>query len=275
MEAAKEAGANVKATTIVGTDLYNFSWPLLSTEVGTGNTTVELYKNASAENCNVDGDDTVAIMKWTQDFYANPNGGYYPDSNGWEVTARAGKVLSVIGGHWNFENAQTAFGANNVGVTVLPTFTITEGYGSVKAGTEFQAGCYTDCKAFVIKNGSRYAKHLDSIVKYLSSKEVQEESFYQCNNLPAYKNAATEFIGMNENTIEIELAKAQINMLEHGRAQPFGYHFSFNANYYSSTVSTLYNFIVTNDDKSVSTYEDIKAQLTTIEYYLKTGDYYY
>ena len=271
MEAAKAAGANVKATTTVGTDLYNFSWPLLSTEVGTGKTTVELYKNASAENCNVDGDDTVAIMKWTQDFYKNPNGAKYLGDTSWEQETKAGNVLSIIGGAWNFNAAQASFGENNVGVTVLPTFTITEGYGSVKAGTKFQAGTFADCKAFVVKNGSTYGSYLNDVVKFLSSKEVQEKSFQECNNLPAYKNAATEFAGMTGDTVEAKLAQAQINMFEHGIAQPFGYDTSFNANYYSSTVSTLYNFIVTNDDNSVSTYEAIKAELQTIETYLKTG----
>ena len=155
----------------------------------------------------------------------------------------------------------------------LPTFTITEesAYGSIEAGTQFQSGTFADCKAFVMKKTSKYASVLQDVVKFLSSKEVQEGSYKECNNLPSYKNAATEFEAMSANTLEAKLARTQIEMAKYGIAQPFGVNALFNSFYYSKGAPDLYKALIEDKDGVFSTFEEIKLELANIESVWKTG----
>lgn len=284
-EGLKEAAINastlsktIKATTLLETDLYNFSWPLLSKRVSDCSTTVKLFEDNKFENCNVDGDDTVSVMKWTQEFYNDPNGGLYPNSDGWESNlyipkgSTTGKVLSLVGGPWNYDMAKVCLG-DDLGITKLPTFRITDSsaYGSITSNTEFQAGTFTDCRTFVMKKNSEYAEYLDRVVQYLSSKEVQKEAYQNCGVLPAYADFKTDLNILNENTDNSILARAQLDMMDYGITQPFGYDSDFNVRYYSGYVRSEYNYIVTNNDYTMSSFDAIKASLTNIETYLKTG----
>lgn len=280
-EAAKAAstdGNTVSAGTVVGTDGYNFSWSLLARQMPGNTTTLKLYENGQMSNCYAQGDDTIAVSKWTQDFFASENGAKFPSDSGWEVElkpksgAQAGVVISVVGGAWNYNAAKAALGSN-LGVAKLPTFTITEdsAYGTVTAGTEFQSGTFADCKCFVMKKTSKYASVLQDVVKFLSSKDVQEGSYEQCNNLPAYKNASVEFEAMGADTLEAQLARTQIEMSQYGIAQPFGVNALFNSFYYSKGAPDLYKAMIENKLGNFSTFEEIKAELKNIENVWKTG----
>ena len=275
---ASSAGNVVKACTFQGKDNYNFSWSILARQMPSNTTTLKLYENKNAENCYFQGDDMVAVTKWAQDFFDLPNGATYPSSSEWtmELTPsegkNCGKAVALVGGAWNYNAAKAALG-NNLGVAKLPTFTITEesAYGSIEAGTQFQSGTFADCKAFVMKKTSKYASVLQDVVKFLSSKEVQEGSYKECNNLPSYKNAATEFESMKGNTLEAKLARTQIEMSNYGIAQPFGVNALFNSFYYSKGAPDLYKALIEDKDGVFSTFEEIKLELANIESVWKTG----
>ena len=277
-KAASQPGHTVTAGTLVGTDGYNFSWSLLARKVSDNSTTLKLYENGVMSNCYAQGDDTIAVTKWTHDFFASENGAKFPSDSGWEVELKpksgsnVGVTVSVVGGAWNYNAAKAALG-NNLGVAKLPTFTITEdsAYNTIEAGTQFQSGTFADCKAFVMKKTSKYASVLQNIVKFLSSKEVQEGSYEVANNLPAYKNAATEFEAMNANTLEAKLARTQIEMSNYGIAQPFGVNALFNSFYYSKGAPDLYKALIEDKDGVFSTFEEIKLELANIESVWKTG----
>ena len=280
-EAAKNAssiGNIVKACTFQGKDNYNFSWSILARQMPSNTTTLKLYENKNAENCYFQGDDMVAVTKWAQDFFDLPNGATYPSSSEWtmELTPaegkNVGKAVALVGGAWNYEKVKSALGENNVGVAKLPTFTTKEAYGSIPAGTTFQSGTFYDCKAFVMKKTSEYKEHLQSVVKYLSSKEIQEGSFEQCNNLPAYKNAEAEFDAFKENNTSTQLAKAQYEMKQYAIAQPFGTGELFNDYYYNKGSADLYETLIENEDGSLSSYEEIKNELANIENVWRTGN---
>ena len=286
-EGLKEAAINastlsktIKATTLVGSDLYYFSWPLLSTKVSDGSTSVKLFEDGKVENCNVDGDDTVSVMKWTQEFYNDPNGGLFPSIDGWEFDlyvpndSTTGKALSLVGGPWNYDMAKACLG-DDLGITKLPTFKIIDSsaYGSITSNTEFQAGTFTNCRTFVMKKNSEYAEYLDRVVQFLTSKEVQKEAYQNCGVLPAYADFLNDLNELNENTDSSMLAKAQLEMMDHGIAQPSGIDTNINTRYYSEYVRSEYNYIVTNNDYTMSSFDAIKASLTNIETYLKTGKY--
>ena len=65
-EAAKAAGSNVKACTFLGKDNFNFSWSILARQMPGNTSTLKLYDDKKAENCYFQGDDMIAVTKWTQ-----------------------------------------------------------------------------------------------------------------------------------------------------------------------------------------------------------------
>ena len=237
MKACAKKSKTLKATSILGEDGYNNSFLLLARKVNPDNTTttsVKLYEDGILENCFLTGDDSVAIMKWGQDFFSNPNGCYWPSSSGFEVELKDGHSAGLIGGSWNYKAVKTALGSS-FGVTTLPRFTINESqaYGSINEGTIFQSGTFADCKILVMKKNSKYQQYLQDIMMYMSNKTIQERSFEECSNLPAYINAVSEFESLQKNDDNAKTAAAQIKMFEYGIAQPFGIDTKYNTYYYS------------------------------------------
>lgn len=273
MEAAQ--AADTKAMTITGEDGYNNSFLVLAENATTGETSLKLYPNGVAEDSFGSGDDTVSIMKWGQRFFANPNGGLFPTGDGWEVSLQNKKTLSVISGAWHYNAAVKALGSR-LGIATLPEFTITaeDAYGSVEAGTKFRSGTFADTKMFVMKKGMSEEKQavVEALAMFFSNKDVQEASYIAANNLPAYKNAATEFESMQGDSMQVILARKQIEMFNHGIAQPFGKEQRFNTYYYSKGAPELIKDILSNEKEKYNTHEDIKAELQVIERIWQTGE---
>lgn len=270
--ASASLGKVVQAGSFLGTDGYNFSWPVLSRKVSDNSTTVKIYEGGQQENCYFQGDDTVSVMKWTQDFFKDEHGAKFPTSDGWEVELKNKISLSVIGGAWSYPAAKAALGSN-LAITILPKFSITENsaYGDITAGTQFQAGTFVDCKAFVMKRESKCAAYLQDVVKYLTTADMQEQSFEVCQNLPSYKNAATEFEAVSGDSLEAQLASAQFSMYEYGIAQPFGYKAKFNSYYYSKGAPEKIKAAIENIDGSYSTLDAIKAECQNVEHIWRKG----
>lgn len=279
LEAAQQASSGndqKQAMMLVGEDGFNNSFLLLGMDAETKATSLRLYEDKDINDNYALGDDTVARLKWGQRFFTDPNGGARPSSSGWQVALKDELVLSTISGAWHGNAVRTALGSN-FGVARLPRFTITEAdaYGEVAAGTVMQSGTFADTKMLVMKKNSPYAEYLQDILKYLSSPEIQEQSFIEAENLPAYKNAAEEFESMATN----ELAKKQIEMFEYGRPQPFGADALFNFYYYSKGAPALLMEILINQDVDdpkdgtgdFGTDEAILAQLQKIQNIWITG----
>lgn len=274
---AAAKAVNKQALSLTGTDGFNNSFLLLATNAETGASTLKLYEGGNIMENYASGDDIVSVMKWGQRFFTDPNGPKRPTDSGWQIELKDGISLSVISGAWNYNAAVSALGSK-LGIAKLPTFTITadDAYGTVEAGTVFQSGTFADAKMFVMKKNSKYQEFLQDIVKYLSSKEVQEASYVEVQNLPAYKNAAVEFESMTGTTTEAKLAAAQIEMFEHGIPQPFGFDNRYNFYFYSKGAPELMLEILENkrgtETGIFSTHEAIKAQLLIIENIWKTGN---
>ncbi|HRX92264.1 MAG TPA: hypothetical protein P5042_05585 [Candidatus Izemoplasmatales bacterium] len=269
-QAAKDN--NKQALSLAGTDGYNNSFLLLARNATTNATTLRLYVDGVQSDCYATGDDTISVLKWGQRFFTDANGAKSPSSSGWEVELKDEISISFIGGAWHLEAAKASLG-DNLGVTVLPTFTITaaDAYGTVEAGTVFQSGTFADTKMFVMKKGSDKAEYLQDILLFLSSKEVQEESFATCANLPAYKNALEEFTEFSADTVEAKLASAELAMFDYGIPQPFGYSSKYNTYYYSKGAPDLILEILENDGGNFSTDAEIVAQMQVVESLWKTG----
>lgn len=274
---AAAKAVNKQALSLTGTDGFNNSFLLLATNAETGESSLKLYEGGDIMENYASGDDMVSVMKWGQRFFTDPNGPKRPTDSGWQIELKDGISLSVISGAWHYNAAVSALGSK-LGIAKLPTFTITaaDAYGTVEAGTVFQSGTFADAKMFVMKKNSKYQEFLQDIVKYLSSKEVQEASYEEVQNLPAYKNAATEFESMTSDTTEAKLAAAQIEMFEHGIPQPFGFDNRYNFYFYSKGAPELILEILENKSGTetgmFTTHEAIKAQLLIIENIWKTGN---
>lgn len=293
-EAAKAAGC--KAVTVTGDDGFNMSFALLAQKVTDHSTTVKIYEGAdsvsggSKGECYCQGDDTVAIYRWLQAFAADPNGFKWASSDGWEAdfnndnVARGLGAIGVIGGAWHYNSAKAAVGETNLGITLIPTFTLTaeacEGLTGVSAGEVYRGGTFADCKCFMINaysEKSKYAKE-QQLIMYLSSKEIQNRSYLECMNVPAYVGAA-EFIKQcyEEGKVsesEYNLAAAQVSMAEWGIPQPF-ITGTLNTYYYSKNAPAVLRAIVdktaypTTGDvilKETESLEGIRKALYMVEY---------
>ncbi len=271
---AKAVTHQKQALSLTGTDGFNNSFLLLARNVADDSTSLQLYEDASFDNCFATGDDTVSKLKWGQRFFTGAYGARVPSSSGWEVELKDELSLSVIGGAWHYNAALSSLGADNLGIAILPRFTITEAdaYGTSVAGTVYQSGSFTDTKMLVMKKGSTKADYLQGILKFMSSKEIQEQSFEECANLPAYKNALEEFEAMSADTMEAQLARCQTEMFSHGIPQPFGANSKFNVYYYSKGAPELIAAILQNTGNAYSTDQAILDELVVIERVWKTGN---
>ncbi len=275
-EAAQAAGT--KAITVTGDDGFNMSFALLARKVSDHSTTVKIYEGAdpaaggSKGECNCQGDDTVAVYRWLQTYAADPNGFKWPSSDGWDADLDKNNLgaLAVIGGAWHYNTAKAALGETNLGITLIPTFELTpesvEGLSSVSAGDVFRGGSFADCKCFMINAysaGSKYAKEQE-LLMYLSGKEVQNASYLECMNVPAYVGAA-DFIKQcfEEGKVtesQYNLAATQVSMAEWGIPQPFVTG-TLNTYYYSKNAPAVLRAII--DQTAYPTTGDILVQDTT------------
>ena len=270
---AKAAANNKQALSLAGTDGFNNSFILLAKNAETKATTLKLYENGDIQQNFALGDDTVSKMKWGQWLFTHPNGAKRPTESGWTVELTNEVSIAFISGAWHFNGASSALGSN-LGIAQLPTFTITadQAYGTTAAGTVFKSGTFADAKIFVMKKNSEKAEHLQDILKFLSSKEIQERSFIAAQNLPAYKNSSTEFKSMQTDTIESLLARKQIEMFEHGIPQPFGFNNLYNFYYYSKGGPDLILEILENPSGTMTSFDQIKAQLKIVQNIWITGN---
>lgn len=294
MEAASAAGkvtingkaVDVKATTVMGNDSYNLSFFMLARQLPENKTSVKIYEgadiNAMLKGCHCTGDDTMASFKWAQRFFNDDHGGALAGSDKFETLLQNGQVLSLVGGAWKYNGVKAALGSK-LGIAQLPTYTITadDAYGTITAGTTFKSGTFADCKVLCINGMNKIASKdkalLEDIIKYMSSKEIQEGSFEKCNNLPAYKNASMEFEAMKSDSTEALLAQKQIEMAEWGMPQPFGYHNFLNLFFYQKGADTYTQEILMKRDSAkenasrYTTDESLKEGLQIIENIWMTG----
>jgi maltose-binding protein MalE len=197
-------------------------------------------------------------MKYGQNLFSQ---GYDANSVGaWTSMVSSQKVMCVIGGAWNYKAAQEAFG-RNLGITILPTFTIND--------KVYHSGTFNDVKMFVQKASSSNANYLQEIMMYLSSKDVQDESFSVCDNLPAYKGAKDLMVGSSDH---INLALAQYDMIEYGLNQPFGKNKLMHEYFYNRRAHQIIIDILLNAKNSYTLDEDIKKALAIVELRWKTGE---
>ena len=277
-QAAKAVSADQKSFTVTGTDGFNFSFTLLAKDAATNTSSLKLYEDGKKNACWAQGEDEVAIAKWAQRIFADPNGGNWPTSSGWAVELKNQLVLSVVGGAWHYNAALDALG-ENLGITVLPQFTLTaadceETTDPTLVGKTMQAGTFADCKVFVINNAIDDEKYepVQQIIKYLSKKEVQNESFKEAMNVPAYvgSEAYVDSIKAEIPATQYDLAKAQLGMNKWGIPQPFVTGL-LNTYYYSKSAPDEYKLCLINEGGAYGTTRKVRETLYTMEHIWQKG----
>lgn len=275
--AAKANSATTKAVSVVGTDGFNFSFTVLARNAKTGETSVKIYEDIKRTACEFQGDDAIANTKWAQRMYADPNGLSFPSS--WATDLQQGKAISVIGGAWHFNAFRDAVSESKMGITVIPTWTLTDADvegTTIPSGTVMQGGTFADCKVFMINSTIKSSKYdfAQALIKYMSSKSVQDRSFMECRNVPAYKGAADNIKTMYESKEISEstyaLAAAQIKMAEYGIAQPF-VTATLNTFYYSKNAPDLLKNTIINDKDAYGTTQKVRETHYTMQYIWVNG----
>ena len=266
-QAAKTA--NAKAFTITGDDGFNFSFTMLARKESDKSSTLKLYPNGERHNNWLQGDDEVAFVRWANEMFADPNGGEWPPAN-WITEIQNEKCLALIGGAWHFDSFAAT--CDEFGIAKIPTFTLkashVEGLTGVAAGDVYRGGTFADCKVFMMNMNCAAEKReaAQALMKYLSSKEVQQESFVACNNVPAFAGVS-EYIKENKDKFsdyQYQLGVAQTEMSAYGIAQPFTKSL-YNTYFYSKGGPTKYvNLIKTATNEL--TLRAIREGLFRIEY---------
>ena len=276
-EGLKEAAAaaGTKAWTVTGDDGYNFSFPLLATKVSDHSTSVKIYEGASSDGkskgtSHCQGDDTIALTRYMQRSIKDPNGFKFASSDGWDADLRNKGALAVIGGAWHYNTAAAAVSEAKLGLALIPTMTLTaedvDGLTGVAAGDVYRGGTFADCKVFMINGHSDPAKYEaeQKLIKYLTSKEIQNQSFKEVSNVPAYVGATDYIKGLfdageiKEN--QFKLASCQVEMAEWGIPQPF-LTGSLNTFFYSKNAPAVIRALV--EGTKYPTTGDVILQDTT------------
>ena len=270
---------DIHGCTLAGTDGYNFSFTLLARKVSDNSTTLKIYEGLEKANCYCQGDDTVAVTRWAQDAFRNGTL-EWPNDSGYATMMQTHTALAVVGGAWHYNAVVSAIGAENVGLALIPTFTLTADHvaeTTVPANTQMRGGTFADCKCFVINgasDGEKYAAE-QQLIKHLSSKDVQNKSFKEALNVPAYKDAMN-YIESVKDSIEpnaYKLAKVQSEMGQFGIPQPF-VTATLNNYYYQAGAPDLYKNLIIIDDKTEGdgSLRKVREVLFTIEYIWKWGN---
>ena len=270
---------DIHGCTLAGTDGYNFSFTLLARKVSDNSTTLKIYEGLEKANCYCQGDDTVAVTRWAQDAFRNGTL-EWPNDSGYATMMQTHTALAVVGGAWHYNAVVSAIGAENVGLALIPTFTLTADHvaeTTVPANTQMRGGTFADCKCFVINgasDGTKYAAE-QQLIKFLSSKDVQNKSFKEALNVPAYKDAMN-YIESVKDSIEpnaYKLAKVQSEMGQFGIPQPF-VTATLNNYYYQAGAPDLYKNLIIIDEKTEGddSLRKVREVLFTIEYIWKWGN---
>lgn len=283
--AAKKADA--KALTVLGDDGFNFSFTVLAGSDANYDTSLKLYvdgNRADQQHTYFQGEDMIAVTQWAQRMFNDPNGVEFPTSSGWAVDLKQHNVLSLIGGAWNLNAAKDALG-ENMGVTILPTFTLTADdvdNTNAKVDTVMRAGTFSDCKVLTLNSActdqTKIAMAQD-FMKYISSVEIQKQSFKECGNLPAFEGAA-DYIESIKSEIpagEYDLAVAQTSMSKWSIAQPFT-DGTLNTYYYSMGAPAILKNMMLHAEDNVNgktikytTTDEIRQGHMRMEYIWRKG----
>ena len=250
----------VKGVLANGSDGFNFCFTILARENerdASGNvpkSSLVLYEGGDRNAAWCQGDDEVAFAKWGRNYYANPFGLDFPSDAGWVNDIQNGKALSLIGGAWHYKAFANAIGSQNVGVAMIPTFTITanEAYGSVPVGKVYRGGTFADAKVLMVNSNCSDAKfpYAQKMIQYLSSKAVQDDAFIKQGNVPSYQGFADKIDALKASHPELSdtavaLAKVQTSMAEYGIPQPFVTALLNNL-YYQYNAPTVYKNMIIN-----------------------------
>lgn len=267
--ASAQKGSDVKAFTITGDDGYNFSFTMLARKDSDKTSTLKLYPNGQRHDNWLQGDDEVAFVRWANEMFADPHGGEWPPSS-WITEIQNEKCLALIGGAWHFNSFAAT--CDDFGIAKIPTFTLTANQVAdltgVSAGDVYRGGTFADCKVFMMNYHCAEEKReaAQALMKHLSSKEVQQQSFIECNNVPAF-DGVSEFIKEHKSEFsdyQYQLGVAQTEMSAYGIAQPFTKSL-YNTYFYSKNGPTKYTNLIKTKTADL-TLDMIRDALFRIEY---------
>lgn len=129
----------------------------------------------------------VSVLQWVADQNNNPGFVNLDASNVMSMFGE-GNVDAILTGPWDYQAAQDAVGADNLGVTVYPTVTI--------GGQTVQQKAFMGVKLYAVnqapaKGDAKRIAASYKLASYLTSADSQANQFKTRNIVPANKDAQT------------------------------------------------------------------------------------
>lgn len=267
--------SDVAGCTLAGTDGYNFSFTLLARKASDNSTTMKIYENLVKANCFAQGEDSVANLRWAQDAFSNGTL-EWPNDSGYATMMSTKSALAVVTGSWYYNAIVSALGSESkVGIAKIPTYTLTSAHvegTEMEAGTVMQGGSFVDCKVFAINAASARSKYSSEqqIIKYFTSKDMQNLSFKDAMNIPAYAGSAEYIESIKDDIPEsnYKIAKVHTEMMNYGIPQPF-VDATKNNYYYQMGAPDMYKNCIQD---ATPTVRECRETLFKMEYVWKWGN---
>lgn len=139
--------------------------------------------NDASAGIDYSGDKATAVTKYLVELVKNKN--FSDDSNGSGIKGlKSGDVNAIFTGAWDYNNVAEALGAENVGVTQLPTAKID--------GKEVQLKSFAGSKAIGVNPNTKNPQVAVALAAFLGSTEAQKEHYKTRNTIPTDKSLLSD-----------------------------------------------------------------------------------
>lgn len=139
--------------------------------------------NDASAGIDYSGDKATAVTKYLVELVKNKN--FSDDSNGSGIKGlKSGDVNAIFTGAWDYNNVAEALGAENVGVTQLPTAKID--------GKEVQLKSFAGSKAIGVNPNTKNPQVAVALAAFLGSTEAQKEHYKMRNTIPTDKSLLSD-----------------------------------------------------------------------------------
>ncbi|MCI8413423.1 MAG: extracellular solute-binding protein [Clostridia bacterium] len=219
-----------------------------------------LYKDNNVQNVSFATDEGVAAAEFIRDMNGVKRARHVATSSDAATQFKAGSLGSFVSGPWDKNAFEEALG-DNFAVAALPTFTVTVN-GEQKT---FSPKAFLNAKLYVVNKATKDSRAAIKLAQYLSSKEVQLSRYAQKGYLPVNAELADDPAIAQDGFVQAVLGQMQ-NAIPQPNIAEMG-----NRWYKPQAGQGKFKVIFDNKDGVASDAAKIRAILTEMESYLKTG----
>lgn len=219
-----------------------------------------LYKDNNVENVLFATDEGVAAAAYVRDMNGAKKARHVATSSDAATQFKAGSLGSFVSGPWDKAAFMEALG-DNFAVASLPAFTIETSEGK----KTLNPMAFMNTKMYVVNKATADSKAAIKLAQYLSSKDVQLSRYNQKGYLPVNTELASDESIAGDDFVQAVLSQMQ-NAIPQPNIAEMG-----NRWYKPQAGQGKFKVIFDNKDSVAGSNEKIRAILSEMETYLKTG----